>query len=161
MNIRRIKWIGTLAFLVSLPGLYFYLQKDERTRVVVKVGDEILLLKGWYGSNKWMLPGGGMHKSEKPAEAAIRELQEETGIVALPPDLVFVASGSVSDSYGLHYKYHLFTLELLAKPDVTVSNAEIYGSSWQKPELLVTDTKHVLKATRSTLQTWIEHQNLL
>jgi 8-oxo-dGTP pyrophosphatase MutT (NUDIX family) len=152
---RRYKFIGTLAFLVSIPGLFFYLKKDERARVIVQVGEEILVLKGWYGSNKWMLPGGGMHKGEQPAEAAVRELEEETGIVALPQDLTFVASGDVKDSYGLGYKYHLFTLSLPARPESKLRNYEIHDSSWQKPEDLINNKKGVLKATRATLYTWL------
>lgn len=159
--LRKYKFIGTLAFLVSLPALYFYLQKDERTRVVVRVGDEILVLKGWYGSNKWMLPGGGMHKGEQSAEAAVRELEEETGIVAKPDDLQYVSSGGVKDSYGLRYKYHLFTLTLDSKPDSAHHTYEIFDQTWQKPDLLIQDKKGVLKATRITLATWREHQKLV
>lgn len=158
---RRLKWIGTLAFYVTIPALYFYLQKDERTRVVVKVGDDILVLKGWYGPNKWMLPGGGMHKGEDRATAAVRELAEETGIVVSPDKLVYVTSGPVSDSYGLKYKYHLFTLQLDSRPEVNISNSEISDHSWQKPEQLVVDQNSVLKATRATLAVWTKHQNLV
>jgi 8-oxo-dGTP pyrophosphatase MutT (NUDIX family) len=158
---RRHKLIGTLAFLVSLPGLYFYLKKDERSRVVVQVGEEILVLKGWYGSNKWMLPGGGMHKGEEPVDAAIRELAEETGIIAKPTDLQYITSGKVTDSYGLRYKYHLFVMQLPKRPESTVRNYEIFDIAWRKPEDLIKDKKGVLKATRATLYTWLESRNLL
>lgn len=157
----RYKWIGTLAFFVTLPGLYFYLQREERTRVVVRVGDEILLLKGWYGPNKWMLPGGGMHSSEQPAEAAVRELAEETGMRISTGQLEYIDSGHVTDSYGLRYKYHLFVLELASKPAVDISNMEICDSSWQDFKQSSTDAKGVLKATRTTLGVWMKHQNLL
>lgn len=159
--LRRHKIIGTLAFFVSLPGLYFYLKKDERTRVVVRVGDEILILKGWYGSNKWMLPGGGMHKGEEPAAAAVRELAEETGIIVEPEELQHISNGDVSDNYGLQYKYHLFTLVLPARPESTRRNYEIYDSDWRTPAVLIADKKGVLKATRATLETWKKYQNLL
>ena len=160
--LRRYKFIGTLAFFISLPGLYFYLQRDERTRVVVKVGEKILVLKGWYGSNKWMLPGGGVHKGEQAVEAAVRELAEETGIIVKPEELQYVASGNVADSYNLRYKYHLYTLILPERPETaTTRNYEIFDSDWRAPEALVADKKHVLKATRATLQTWLDHQNLV
>jgi 8-oxo-dGTP pyrophosphatase MutT (NUDIX family) len=159
--IRKYKLLGTLAFFVSLPGLYFYLKKDERTRVVVQVGEEILVLKGWYGSNKWMLPGGGMHKDEQPVEAAIRELNEETGIVAKPSDLRYVGGGKVKDSYGLGYNYHLFVMQLPTRPESLVRNYEIFDISWRKPKELINDKKGVLKATRATLYTWLDSQNLL
>lgn len=158
---RKYKLIGTLAFLISLPGLFFYLKKDERSRVVVQVGDEILVLKGWYGSNKWMLPGGGIHKGEQPIDAAIRELAEETGIVARPEDLTYIASNDVKDSYGLKYKYHLFVMKLETRPESPIRNYEIFDIAWRKPTELIRDEKGVLKATRATLYTWLDSQNLL
>lgn len=158
---RKYKLIGTLAFFLSLPGLYFYLRKDERTRVVVQVDDEILVLKGWYGSNKWMLPGGGMHRGEQPVEAALRELKEETGIIAQPSDLRHVGSGKVKDSYGLGYNYHLFVMTLPERPASAIRNYEIYDVDWRKPTDLVQDKRGVLKATRTTLYTWLHSQNLL
>jgi 8-oxo-dGTP pyrophosphatase MutT (NUDIX family) len=35
----------------------------------------------------WELPGGGIHGDETYADAALRELREETGIVATPDDV--------------------------------------------------------------------------
>lgn len=40
---------------------------------------QVLLVKPVYAST-WQLPGGGVHRFEHPAEAAARELHEETGI---------------------------------------------------------------------------------
>ena len=148
-------------FYVSIPSLYFYLKKDERTRVVVTVGDEVLVLKGWYGSNKWMLPGGGLHKGEGRTEGAVRELLEETGIAVHPSRLTYVASGTVRDSYGFKINHHIFTLALDTRPEVNISNSEISEHDWRKPEQLIADEKHVLKATRATLAVWMDHQNLV
>ena len=39
----------------------------------------LLLVRHSYGSGKWMPPGGGVGRSEKPLRAAVRELLEETG----------------------------------------------------------------------------------
>ncbi len=155
------KWLGTTLFFVTLPGLYFYLKKDERTRVIVKVGDEILLLKGWYGSNKWMLPGGGMYHGEQPAAAAVRELYEETGITALVEQLDFIACGTVRDDYGLRYTYRLFVLELSSRPIVTDNTIEIYAARWQSAQTAAQDVKGVLRATRTTLGVWMKRQNLI
>lgn len=44
---------------------------------------ELLLIRNTYGrSHLFMLPGGGIERRESPAEAAARELAEETGIRA-------------------------------------------------------------------------------
>ena len=53
--------------------------------VVVNSSKEILILKRKEGCNKnyWELPSGGIKKDEKPQDAAIRELKEETGKSAL------------------------------------------------------------------------------
>lgn len=60
--------------------------KTERPRacaaVLRKQNTEILMVKhSWPdGSENWILPGGGLLPNESFAEAAIRELKEETGI---------------------------------------------------------------------------------
>ena len=42
---------------------------------------ELLLIRNTYGhSHLFMLPGGGIERRESPADAAARELEEETGI---------------------------------------------------------------------------------
>jgi len=57
-------------------------------------GDKILLaIKGKYiGEGCWNGYGGGIEPGEKPKEAAVRELNEETnGVIALPEDLEKIA----------------------------------------------------------------------
>lgn len=49
-------------------------------RVVVRHGDDVLLIRHTYGTQAWGVPGGGMKKDEDPVEAAIRETREETGL---------------------------------------------------------------------------------
>lgn len=48
----------------------------------VIVVDGAILLTHWHEGRKWSLPGGGVEESEQPADAAIREIQEETGFTA-------------------------------------------------------------------------------
>jgi ADP-ribose pyrophosphatase YjhB (NUDIX family) len=44
---------------------------------------ELLLIRNTYGHSRlFMLPGGGVERRETPAEAAARELAEETGLKA-------------------------------------------------------------------------------
>ncbi len=52
-------------------------------------GQELLLMKRAIGfsSGGWFLPGGHVEPGERPAEAASRELAEETGIAVAPGQL--------------------------------------------------------------------------
>ena len=60
-------------------------------RVIVVAGDEVLLQAdtdpGLPGSRFWQTPGGGIDPGEGPAEAAVRELLEETGLAVEVADL--------------------------------------------------------------------------
>ena len=59
--------------------------------LVVDGAGRVLLLRGSDptapGTRWWFTPGGGVAAGESPAEAAARELAEETGIGASPADL--------------------------------------------------------------------------
>lgn len=55
---------------------------DQITRVgayVVCVRDGLLLLSRFARSHRWTLPGGGLDHGERPEDAAVREVLEETG----------------------------------------------------------------------------------
>ncbi|GAQ53866.1 RNA pyrophosphohydrolase [Streptomyces acidiscabies] len=49
--------------------------------LVLDQDDRVLLVQPAYKSGKWQLPGGGAQEGEAPADAAARELAEETGLV--------------------------------------------------------------------------------
>lgn len=50
--------------------------------LVAGPGDELLLFRFQFPDGiSWLTPGGGIHPGEPVAEAAVRELREETGIV--------------------------------------------------------------------------------
>ena len=68
---------------------------------------ELLLIRNTYGRRHlFMLPGGGIERGESPADAAARELQEETGIRA--EDLEARAT-YVSGAEGKRDTIYLFT----------------------------------------------------
>lgn len=72
--------------------------------VVCLRGDEVLLIRRgkppMLGS--WSLPGGRIEPGERAVDAALRELAEETGVVAELAGLIAVVDGIFPES-GRHY----------------------------------------------------------
>ncbi len=81
--------------------------------VVVFKGDDVLLVqrgKRPY-SGFWSLPGGEIQWGETAADAARRELEEETGLLASHLTLGDVADGILKDGMGIvtaHYTIIVF-----------------------------------------------------
>lgn len=69
-----------LRYLYPLAKLYWRLfpKVSLGTRIIAIRGDEVLLVKMTY-LRDWYLPGGAVDQYETLAEAAARELLEETG----------------------------------------------------------------------------------
>ncbi len=85
--------IGRTLFQLIRPllRLYFNYESSRRVRIIVKTdNNEIVLIKGWFSSQLWELPGGGIHRGELDVIAAIRELYEETGLQVEKDDMKFL-----------------------------------------------------------------------
>jgi len=78
--------------------------------LLLDASDRLLLVQSGHA---WFAPGGGVEEGEKLADAAARELREETGLTAAPADLYPVAyttgradlgwaSGLFRDDFFLH-----------------------------------------------------------
>lgn len=75
--------LGKTITVIGYPlfWAYFRFSPSRRVRVlVVNEKQQILLLRGWLGFQKWTLPGGGCKRGETDQQAAQRELFEETGL---------------------------------------------------------------------------------
>jgi 8-oxo-dGTP pyrophosphatase MutT (NUDIX family) len=123
------KTIGTLLFYVLWPFIWFYSPLRVRVRVVVRVKNEILLVKNWFGPNAWQLPGGGKKIGETSLQTAIREVHEELSIDG--KNKIKLISEKVIDVrfYGLPFRYQYAILDLKIKPNIELSN-EIFKYSW-------------------------------
>lgn len=106
------KLLSPLA-LIALK-LHTFVTKQERARILVLDGSgKILLVRGLIGFD-WALPGGGINRNEAPKSAAIRELREETGIIA--DELRVRDLGRVENQVtGVGYTAHLFVMELTSE----------------------------------------------
>jgi len=59
---------------------FIFRPRTQGVRCILTKNGSILLIQHSYGSNRWSIPGGGIKRSESPAEAAKREIAEEVGI---------------------------------------------------------------------------------
>ena len=59
------------------------------TGIIVKYQDKFLVVERT-DNQQWTSPGGGIEDYERPDDAAIRELREESGIAVTRNDLQFV-----------------------------------------------------------------------
>jgi len=95
----------------------------ERATVVCWQQDRILLVER--GRSRWSLPGGTIKRGESPADAATRELSEETTLAGHELGYLFQFG-------GLNKQHHVFYAILPhdARPE---PNNEILRCKWFQP----------------------------
>lgn len=81
--VRRIRALIGSGELLQLPSV---------SVAIRDAGGRVLLARHVEG-NRWLLPGGGIEPGETPADAAVREAWEETGLVVRLTRLVGVFGG--------------------------------------------------------------------
>lgn len=81
---------------------------------VVRDAEGRILLARRCGQDMWVIPGGGIDPEESPADAAVRETWEETGVVAEPFRVLGVYGGqgySVTYANGDQVSYTMTVFE--------------------------------------------------
>jgi 8-oxo-dGTP pyrophosphatase MutT (NUDIX family) len=120
---------------------------------VVLDADGRVLLGRRSDTGNWGLPGGIIDPGEEPADAAVREIYEETGVIAIPEALVAVSvSGVVTYPNGdvVQYLEVLFRCRA-AGGTARVNDSESVEVSWQAldslPDLDARTLRRISQAT--------------
>lgn len=83
--------------------------------------------------NTWCLPGGKIDGTESEVQTALREMEEESGIVAKENELKHLQSFFVKyDDYD--FIYHMFKIILNERPNVLIRNDEHKDYKWIFPQ---------------------------
>ncbi|GCE07424.1 nucleotide triphosphate diphosphatase NUDT15 [Dictyobacter aurantiacus] len=72
--------------------------------VIIQNGDRVLLMKrrNSHGDGTWSMPGGHLEYGESPQECAIREAQEEVGVLIANP-IFRTITNDIFEQEGKHY----------------------------------------------------------
>lgn len=129
----------------ALGSFYWRLTKPITIGVKVLVEDEngaYLLVRQKYQSY-WSLPGGGVESGESSRSAAVREVQEETGVRILPEDSkLFSVYFSKREYKSDHI---LLFVSKSAGRQVLESDFEIEEVAWFRAEELPKDVSPATK----------------
>ncbi len=104
----------------------------EASGVFCEYQDRVLFLKRHsekVEGLRWGIPGGKLEPGEKPIEAAIRELAEETGIRSSADTLRFIAPLYMRRP-EVDFIFHMFFLPLEEMPPLQVAPDEHIEASW-------------------------------
>lgn len=122
--------MGRLLFYLLWPAIWFYAPLRTRASVILVAGDDVLLVKNWFSSGAWQLPGGGVKIAEDPKVAAKREIQEELSLNLDQKELKDVYKESkVVNQFGLLTRQMFYAAILKNRPDLLLSK-EIISYKW-------------------------------
>jgi 8-oxo-dGTP diphosphatase len=116
MKLRIFRIVGQIVFWLSWPFNYVYLKDSNRVRVLVISGQQVALVENWHNDGSWNVPGGGIEKGEEPRQAAVREVQEETGLTIDAMKLTDIGNYQHLAS-GFRFRYQGFYIVIpIAEP---------------------------------------------
>ena len=105
--------------------------RDRATVVVIR--DNLVLLARDEGTDFFNMPGGGIEPGEPREEAATRELQEETGLIARGAEALFVWDSTSQ-------RHHVYRIETRGEARTGGEVAELL---WWDGERAITTSPHV------------------
>ena len=111
------------------PFVWVWAPLTKRARAIILVGDQVLVVKNWFGSGRWQLPGGGIQRGETAAQATEREVLEELGIQVTQGEAI-TKGAHTHVSTGIVFREH-FTLYRLEHKPIIQASKEIARYEWR------------------------------
>lgn len=121
--------LGYRAAYLTLASYWRLRHPDGRGAQLVLVDDDrVLLVRHTYRApSTWMLPGGGVRRSEAFRSAAVREADEELGLSL--HDLTLLLSYTTYREHR-HDELTVFLAELPREADLVIDRAELAEARW-------------------------------
>ena len=97
-------------------------------------GTKVLLINDRFGY--WTWPKGHLEKGETPRDAAMREIEEETGVanLGIVEEVGIQEYSFTSGIKEILKTVHVFLVESLGDSVIKVQTEEISGAEWFSPE---------------------------
>lgn len=107
--------------------------RHRATGILIYDNKILLMFRRKSGREYWVFPGGGIEANEDPAEATIRELKEETTVLAEVEKQIYeitLDDGTINRFYLCHYLAGEPKLGLEANEGVNQSENNFYQPQW-------------------------------
>lgn len=102
--------------------------KTRGVRVMIINESKVVLVQHWYNS-LWVMPGGGIKKYETPEQAALREVDEETGIQNIQLEYLLGIYSNIKE--GKNDTVYCYVVQLNSLTKIKKKfNLEISDSKW-------------------------------
>lgn len=122
--------------MISLSPYENFQSKFHAVGCYVENDGKVLVLKRAAHKpqpHTWCLPSGKVGETETPEQAVLRELMEETGIQAIPEQLIFGVECFVRyDTYD--FIFYTYSLPLEVRPEITIQSDEHSDYAWETKE---------------------------
>ncbi len=133
--------MSRILFFLLWPLIWLYAPITRRVRVLIKHGDDYVLVINKFGPGKWQLPGGGIKFGESVEAAGVREVEEELGLVIAHVKKLHDAF-IVVKQFGLLMRYSYVFIELDEQKEL-IFNRELQDARWVSADEMSNIAKEV------------------